>query len=234
MRPELVNHLDSVGTHIIRELDPDNGLFPKLLSYKVLTREQVERCQAKETRSNKVEEVLRCLQRCPDDRYENFCQVLVELGREDLVKLYLQPGLCTNNQPMPEKVADNRDGTHHVTKVNSKNGCLIKLLSDGVLTKEQVERCQVISFQNVFTGKHEMLRKYLEINYGLLPALRDKSVLIEEQIAEIDNLQTTKFNQKAVEALLRALVKRPDSDFVKFCECLVETNQGHIIKKLLE
>jgi hypothetical protein len=85
MRQELVDILDRSSAVLTAEIDPENGLFTRLLSSGVLTTEQVERCRAKETPADKVEEVLRCLRRRPDSCFQGFCDVLRQLGRSDLI-----------------------------------------------------------------------------------------------------------------------------------------------------
>jgi hypothetical protein len=121
--------------------------------------------------------------------------------------------------------------TQHVTNVTPKNSMVFeRLLSDGVLTMEQVKRGQAIGFCEAFRYKHGMLTDNLETK-GLLTALRDRSVLTKEQIDEIRH--PMKSRSDSVEALLDMLERRPAADFVKFCECLDKTNQQHIIKELL-
>jgi hypothetical protein len=76
MRQELLKILDRHCAEIARQIDPDSGFLRELLSKGVLTREQLDRCKAKETPSDKVEEAIRSLRLCPDEYYNVFCDVV--------------------------------------------------------------------------------------------------------------------------------------------------------------
>jgi hypothetical protein len=47
-------------------------------------------------------------------------------------------------------------------------------------------------------------------------------------------LLKTKCNHESVDALNDVLERRPASDLENFCECLVQTNQKHIVDELLK
>jgi hypothetical protein len=227
MRRELVDNLDRVGRHLIEELDPENGLFPAMLSQKVLTRQQVERCQAKATSSDKVEAVLLLLRRRPDDCYAKFCDILVDLDQRDLVDLYLQPTRFIRDSP-----SESTGSRWSASSENDLQTTTTKRILGCRDENDTTKRLKAMtSFEEAFRGKHLVLMDKLDINNGLLTALRDKGVLTNSQIDEIDHSMKT--GQKSVEALLKTLEKRPDTDFEKFCECLLETNQRHIKEELL-
>jgi hypothetical protein len=87
------------------------------------------------------------------------------------------------------------------------------------------------SFEEAFVGMREMLVRKMDIRSGLLTLLKDHGVLEKDQIDEID--QKMKVHRESVEALLAALERRPPKDFMVFCNCLVKTNQQHIVDVLL-
>jgi hypothetical protein len=82
MREALVRILDHYCADFVRQIDPDSGLLRELLSSDVLSREQMDRCKAKETPADRIEEVIRFLRFRPDDCYEKFC-IIVKKFRED-------------------------------------------------------------------------------------------------------------------------------------------------------
>jgi hypothetical protein len=98
MREELVAILARACADLIRELDPENGLLPRLLSNGVLTWEQVDRCRAKETPADKVQELISLLRHRPDSCFEGFCNVLVQVGRGDLIPA-APPAVVNENLP---------------------------------------------------------------------------------------------------------------------------------------
>jgi flagellar biosynthesis GTPase FlhF len=260
MREELVENLARACAELIRQVDPQNGLLPKLLSSGVLTWEQVDRCKAKETSSDKVEEVLSCLRRCPDGSYVKFCDVLKKLGQGELVDQYLQPARvipetpstssCSQDSPGSElrttrkRKAGRRDKQHSTKKIKAEKEVqetssrrrerqardVVTRNTPQKKMKAEEEKKEMTRFQEAFRKKRKKLCEKLDFKHGLLTALRDEGVLTKEQIEEIN--QPMKTRLQSIEALLDILEERPDDDFEKFCKCLDKTNQIHIAELL--
>ncbi|ELU02785.1 hypothetical protein CAPTEDRAFT_215568 [Capitella teleta] len=68
--------------------------------------------------------------------------------------------------------------------------------------------------------------------HGLWPRMRAENIVTESDDANIQPCNNTSFEQ--VGALLDHLAKRTDGDYEKFCKCLKEDNQGHIVTEILE
>jgi soluble cytochrome b562 len=260
MREELLVILDDVGPNLIREIDPDNGLFPKLLSMSVLNREQVDRCKKKETSSDKVEAVLDFLKRSPDECYKMFCNVLIELGRGDLVERYLQPAKFCSDSPSTssrspvssgnkvrttrKRTEGRRDENNTTKKMKTEMGVketssrrrerrprdVATKKTPQKKTKAEEDKKEMTRFKEAFRKKRKTLCEKLDFKHGLLTALRDEGVLTKEQIDEINHPMKTRL--QSIEALLDILEERPDDDFEKFCKCLDKTNQPHIAELL--
>jgi hypothetical protein len=84
-------------------------------------------------------------------------------------------------------------------------------------------------FAAVFKHKRQEFINQVHVAHSLLIGLLDRELITEENVQVID-AQITK-PAKAFK-LIECLTERPDSDYDKFCEALVNTNQRHVVDLL--
>lgn len=85
------------------------------------------------------------------------------------------------------------------------------------------------SFEKAFDGMETDLSKRMDVSDDLLRMLKDKKII---EASHAEQIQREYYNPVRVDALIKILKRRPDTDIPAFCDILSSTNQMHVIKIL--
>ena len=84
-----------------------------------------------------------------------------------------------------------------------------------------------------FAGKLSLLTGKLEVSHSLLLLLKDKGVLLQRQVDEMNRIPNQNDDSRA-ERLLNLLIACEGCMLPKFCEALEEDGQSHIVQILFD
>lgn len=230
-----------------RSIAVDSGLFTYLQSKEVFDRRTIETFKQEAGTYAQVSSVLHALSKRSFDGFIAFCECLIETGQTSIISEFLTPELQQQQQQQQQhQQQPSLNVAIRQRHIAAEDTASLELL--GVVDlrpPEQPEsgqegeeaatpaRAAVVDYdwKSVIREKFLQLTQLIDPDSGLLNQLQSRGVISQ---VSADVIRSKKGRVNRVGAILDHVTQhRPDTDFVKFCDALEETNQQHVVHEYL-